>query len=113
MPRVDLGDGAVGRDQLDRRRRLSAASPYLAISQPSPPPSVSPAIPVVEIAPPVTASPCSRVASLSSPHSDAALGPHGARVGIDLDPLHLGEVDHHRVVGDRAAGDVVAAAPDR
>ncbi len=43
---------------------------------------------------------------------DAALGPHGPGVGVDLDPLHLGQVDHHRVIGDRAAGDVVAAAPD-
>jgi hypothetical protein len=46
--------------------RLSAASPYFAISQPRPPPSVKPAIPVAEMAPPVTASPCSPVAALSS-----------------------------------------------
>ena len=44
---------------------------------------------------------------------DAALRPDGARVSVDLDALHLGEVDHHRVVGDRAAGHVVAAAADR
>ena len=37
--------------------RLSDASPCFAISQPSPPPSVSPAMPVVEIAPPVVARP--------------------------------------------------------
>ena len=33
------------------------AMPYLPISQPKPPPSVSPAMPVVEMTPPVVASP--------------------------------------------------------
>ena len=51
------------RSRARRRRRLSAARPCFAISQPSPPPSVSPAIPVVEIAPPVVARPCSAVAA--------------------------------------------------
>ena len=89
--------------------RLSAARPYLAISQPSPPPRVRPAIPVVEIAPPVTARPCSAVASLSSAQlSRPPRAPCGLR--IDVDALHLGEVDHHRAVGDGAPGDVVAAA---
>ena len=36
-----------------------------------------------------------------------------ALVGIDRDPLHLGEVDHHAAVRHGAAGDVVAAAADR
>ena len=43
---------------------------------------------------------------------EPALGPHRARLRVDLGALHLGEVDHHGVVGDRAAGDVVAAAAD-
>ena len=46
--------------------RLSSAMPYLAISQPSPPPSVNPARPVDEMTPPVVASPCSCVARLNS-----------------------------------------------
>ena len=49
--------------------RLSAARPYFAISQPSPPPRVRPAMPVVEIAPPVTASPCAAVSRFSSRQS--------------------------------------------
>ena len=47
-------------------RRLSTAMPYLPISHPRPPPSVSPAIPVVETTPPVVASPWAWVASLNS-----------------------------------------------
>ena len=43
---------------------------------------------------------------------ETALGPHCAGLRVDLGALHLGEVDHHRVVGDRAAGHVVAAAAD-
>ena len=43
---------------------------------------------------------------------EAALCPHRAGVRVDLGALHLGEVDHHRVVGDRAAGHVVASAAD-
>src|SRR5581483_11397205 len=33
--------------------------------------------------------------------------------GIDVDPLHLREVDDEAALADRAAGDVVAAATDR
>ena len=43
----------------------------------------------------------------------AALRRAPCALGIDRDPLHLGEVDHHPAVGDGAAGDVVAAAADR
>ena len=48
------------------------------------------------------------------PPDHAALGSGGCLVGIDRDPLHLGEIDHHTAV-DRygPAGDVVAAAADR
>ena len=69
-------------------------------------------MPVVEIAPPVTARPCSAAAPLSS----AQVRPPSARtvraLGVDLDALHLGEVDHHGSVHDRAAGHVVAPAAD-
>ena len=69
-------------------------------------------MPVVEIAPPVTASPCSAVAPLSS----AQVRPPSARTvrasGSTSRALHLGEIDHHRVVDDRAAGHVVATAAD-
>ena len=66
--------------------------PYMRISQPRPPPSVSPATPVVEIAPPVVASPCACAAASKSrqrappctravrrrdrcPHGSSARGP--------------------------------------
>ena len=41
---------------------------------------------------------------------DAALRAKGLRGRIDVDPLHLGEVDHDAAVRDSTAGDVVAAA---
>ena len=44
---------------------------------------------------------------------DAALDLGGRLIGIDHDPFHLGEVDHHTTVGHGAAGHVVAAAADR
>jgi hypothetical protein len=37
-----------------------------------------------------------------------ALGPHGASVRVDLNALHLGQIDHHGVICDREARDVVA-----
>jgi hypothetical protein len=43
----------------------------------------------------------------------AALGRGGCVVGIDCDPFHLGKVDHQATVRHGAAGDVVAASPDR
>ena len=42
-----------------------------------------------------------------------ALDARGALLGIDVNPLHRGQVHHQPVVADRAAGDVVAAAADR
>ena len=69
-------------------------------------------MPVVEIAPPVTARPCSAVAAFSS----RQVSPPSARTvrasGSTSIALHLGQVDHHRVVDDGAARDVVAAAAD-
>ncbi len=43
----------------------------------------------------------------------AALDRGGSPLGVDRDPLHLGEVDHHPAVRHGAAGHVVAAAADR
>jgi hypothetical protein len=34
-------------------------------------------------------------------------------LGIDVDVLHLSEVDHHATVSDRAPGDVVPTTPNR
>ena len=73
---------------------------------------MSPAIPVVEIAPPVTARPCSAVAPFELGPGEPALRAHRAARGIDVGALHLGEVDHHGAVGDRAPGHVVATAAD-
>ena len=41
---------------------------------------------------------------------EAALGPHGARLGVDPDALHRREVDHQAAVAGGVAGHVVAAA---
>ena len=43
----------------------------------------------------------------------APLGAGDAPLGIDLDPLHFGQVDDDAAVGEGQAGDVVAAASDR
>ena len=42
----------------------------------------------------------------------APLGACRSGLGVDPDPLHLGQVDHHGVVRDREPGHVVTAAPD-
>ena len=42
----------------------------------------------------------------------AALGAHACGLRVDVDPRHLRQVDHQSAVGDRSAGDVVAAAAD-
>ena len=44
---------------------------------------------------------------------DPALGPGPPAARIDVDPTHQRQVDHQPAVGDRPAGDVVAAAADR
>ena len=70
--------------------RLSAASPYLRISQPIPPPNVNPATPVDEISPPVVASPCASVSWSTSAHT--APPPTVAhRVVVSTRTLFIGE----------------------
>ena len=44
---------------------------------------------------------------------DASLRPDRGSARIDVDPLHQREVDHQPTIGDRPAGDVVAAAAHR
>ena len=51
---------------------------------------------------------CRLAVQLAPEH--AALRAHRARSRIDPDALHRRQVDHQRVVGDRAAGDVVPAS---
>ncbi len=86
--------------------------PYLRLSQPKPPPSVSPAMPVVELMPTGVARPwawvaASRSASVAPPSMvDAAPG------GVHSRGLHLRQVDHEPVVAHGIAGDVVPAAAD-
>ena len=43
----------------------------------------------------------------------APFGGGSPLVGIDVDPFHLSEVDHHSAVRHCSSGDVVPAAPDR
>jgi hypothetical protein len=44
---------------------------------------------------------------------DAALCADRPGLGVDIHPLHLGEVDHQTAVGDAPPGDVVSAAANR
>ena len=44
---------------------------------------------------------------------DAALGPHGTGVGVDVDAFHRRQVDHQPAIDGGAPGHVVAAATDR
>jgi hypothetical protein len=64
---------------------------------------------VLEIWPPVVASPVDRL-SVQRPPDHASLSTYGSRVGIDVDPFHLGEVDHQPAVRYCAPGHVVTAA---
>ena len=68
-------------------------------------------MPVLEIAPPVTASPCTAVSRLSSLQSTPPCAPPCAPRRRRGSPASE-QVDHQAAVGDRAAGDVVAAAAD-
>ena len=86
--------------------------PYLRLSQPKPPPSVSPAMPVVELMPTGVARPwawvaASRSASVAPPSMVTRRAPGSTRRG-----LHLREVDYDTVVAHGIAGDVVPAAAD-
>ena len=92
--------------------RLSAASPCLPMSQPSPPPSVRPAMPVVETTPPVVARPWSWVSRLNSPHVTPPWARTVRRPGIDVDALHEREVEHQPAFADGLPRDAVTAAAD-
>ena len=52
-----------------------------------------------------------RVVQLPPEH--AALDGGRCAVGVDRDPFHLGEVDHHAAIRHGTTGDVVPAAPHR
>ena len=94
--------------------RLSTVMPYLRLSQPKPPPSVSPATPVVELMPTGVASPCAWAsASRSAQRRAASTVTRARRRRIDTHRLHARQIDHDAVVADRAAGDVVSAAAHR
>src|SRR5258706_49100 len=42
---------------------------------------------------------------------EPGLGPDGATREVELDPLHLGQVDHDAAIGRAMAGGAMAAAP--
>jgi hypothetical protein len=69
-------------------------------------------MPVVDTAPPVIASPYTAASRLNSDQRTPPLRAHRPRVRVDVDALHLGEVDQQRAVGDASPGDAVAAAAD-
>ena len=92
--------------------RLSQVGPCLRAIHPRPPPSVSPARPVFETLPVGVARPNSCVARSRFAEQNARLRASGAGVGIDLDGLHAGEIDHETVVAHSVAGDVVPATAD-
>ena len=90
--------------------RLSMLSPYLRVSQPMPPPSVSPPTPVWLTSPAGTASPWARVAASRS--ASSAPPPARARraAGSTVDRVQLAQVDHQAAVADGRARRVVRAA---
>ena len=63
--------------------------------------------------PPVVASPWACVARVELDPAEPRLRVRGPGLRVDLDRLHLREIDHDAVVAGREPGDVVAAAADR
>ena len=94
-------------------RRLSSARPYLPISQPIPPPSVSPATPVLETTPPVTARRVQLGLAVDLAPGDAALDAHRSVLRVDVNALHRHQVDHQPTIDGGASRHVVAAAAHR
>ena len=54
----------------------------------------------------------SAAAVVYSPAVKPGLGPGGAPLGVDLQRLHVREVEHDPAIGDAVTGDAVAAAAD-
>ena len=100
------GDELAGDEVVDRHAVCAALVGY-------PPESVRPAMPVSETTPPGTASPNGLRLAVDVGPRAATLRPDGAPLRIDADAAHPREVDHHAVVADCRAGDVVPAAAHR
>ena len=92
--------------------RSSIVIPCLRTRKPMPPLSVMPPMPTEPASPNPVASPCARGRRGVLAGGQAGLGPGGAALGVDLEALHGGQVEHDAVVDDAVAGGAVAAAAD-
>ena len=93
--------------------RSSIVRPCLRTRNPMPPPSVIPPIPTEPVSPNPVASPSAagRLGVLGGGQS--RLGPRRPLVLVDVDPSHVGEVEHDPALGNAVAGAAVTAAADR
>src|SRR5215218_4222772 len=93
-------------------RRLSQASPYFRISQPSPPPRVNPAMPVVETKPPRSCQVEDAALTVKLAPRHPSLSPDGVLRRIDANTFHGAEVDDHAAVDKCSPRNIVATAAD-
>ena len=92
--------------------RSSMVRPCLRTRYPTPPPSVIPPIPTEPVSPNPVARPCAPAAAVYLAGGQSRLGPGCASVDVDLQCLHVREVEHDPALGHAVAGDAVAAAAD-
>ncbi len=90
--------------------RSSIVSPCLRTRKPTPPPSVIPPMPTDPVSPKPGGQAVPRRRARVLAGSQTRLGPGGAPLGVDLEPLHVGQVDHDPALGRAVAGHAVAAA---
>ena len=72
-----------------------------------------PPIPTEPVSPKPIARPCSAAAVVTSAGGQAGLGPGRPGLGVDVETLHVAEVEHDPAVGRAVALRAVAAGPDR
>ena len=86
--------------------------PCLRTRNPMPPPRVIPPSPTEPVSPKPVARPWTAVGRRVLGGGQPGVGPGGPSVDVDLEFLHVAQVEHDPVVDDGMAGEAVAAAAD-
>ena len=108
----DLDDLAIGGHELDRDHVVRCQA-ELRHEPPEPTSECEPGDPGRGDGSPGDCQPVLRGRRVELGPRQTPLGACSPGLRVDLDTLHLGEVDHHGVVRDGEPADVVTAAPDR
>ena len=109
---IHVQNRSIGRDELGREH-VSIVRPCLLVRYPIPPPSVIPPIPTEPVSPKPVASPCFPTPAEYSPAVRPVCAQAVRPRRVDLERLHVVQIEHDAAIVAAVPGAAVAAAADR